>query len=149
MTELIRRSKEQESGGLRSELDRFFADTFMRGLPFAGSQGERGYPAIDIYSDENKFVLVADLPGYSSDDVEINVTSNQITLSGKTKSETEKQEDTFYWKERYSGSFSRSFELPIPVQSGKVEASFEDGVLKVEMPKADDARPRTVKIKKR
>ncbi len=148
MTELVRRKPTQELGGLRSEMDKFFADAFLRGWPFASRQGE-GYPPIDIYAEEEKFVLVADLPGYNSDDVEINVTSNQITISGQTKTENEARDANTYWKERYSGSFSRSFELPIPVQSNKVEASFSDGVLKIEMPKADDARPRSIKIKNR
>ncbi len=145
MTDLIRRNQSNEVGRLRSDIDRVFADAFFRNLPF--SRGEAGYPAVDIYSDEEKYVVEADLPGYKSDDIEINVSNNSITITGNAKEEKKEKRGKVFWQERHIGQFARSFELPVPIQSGKVEAEFEDGILKVSLPKADDARPHSIKIK--
>ncbi len=145
MTELIRREPSREVGRLRSELDRLLEDA-IRTWPFTGKEG--GYPNVDIYSEEDKYVVLADLPGVDSDDVEVNVSANQVTINGEIRREEEKEEGNAYWMERYSGQFSRSFELPTPIQSDKVDAAFEDGVLRIDLPKAEEARPKSIKVRK-
>ena len=146
MTELIRRDPARDVGRLRSEMDRLLEDA-LKAWPF--NAREEGYPRIDIYSDENKYEVLADLPGVNSDDVEINVTANQVSIRGEVKKEDERQDGHAYWMERYNGQFVRSFELPTPIQSEKVEANFEDGVLKIELPKAEEARPKSIKVNKK
>ncbi len=145
MAELIRRDPRRDAGRLRTELDRLFEDA-LRAWPL-GTR-EDLYPTVDIYEGDGKYEAHVDLPGIDPEDVEINVTGNQVTVRGEMKEEDEKTEGNVYWKERYSGQFARSFELPVAIESDNVEAVYEDGVLKIDLPKADEERPKSIKVKR-
>ncbi len=145
MAELIRRDPRREAGRLRTELDRLFDDA-LRSWPLGAR--EELYPTIDIYENEEKYEAHVDLPGIDPEDVEINVTGNQVTIRGEMQKEDEKTEGNVYWKERYSGQFARGFELPVALQSENVEAVYEDGVLKIDLPKAEEKRPKAIKVKR-
>ena len=104
-------------------------------------------PDVDIVESEDKFTLELDLPGFKKDDFTINVKGGVLAISGERKIEVPEEEKYFRHLERHSGTFERSFRLPEYVDGGKINASYKYGVLKLELPKKEEAKPRTIKIK--
>lgn len=105
-------------------------------------------PAVDIYETENELVLTAELPGVDEKDVEIKVEDNTLSLKGERKFEKETREENYHRIERAYGSFSRSFSLPNYVDQDKINAEYENGLLKIHLPKKPEVKPRKVKILK-
>ncbi|MCX6090472.1 MAG: Hsp20/alpha crystallin family protein [Candidatus Atribacteria bacterium] len=105
---------------------------------------EAWVPSVDIQEDEKEVVLFFDLPGVIQQDVEINVTDEQLSIKGERKNGEEKRK--ILRRERTVGPFSRSFELNIPVQVGNVSASYKNGVLEIHLPKSGEGKPRKVNI---
>ena len=103
-------------------------------------------PAVDIYETEKEIVLKADLPGVNLADVDIRVENNILTVSGERHFETEVKQDNFHRVERVYGNFARTFTLPNTVNSEKIDATYENGVLKITMQKREEARPKQIKI---
>lgn len=129
---------------LQKEINRLFNLSLARTTrPYV--EGEWA-PAINVYKKGDKYILEAELPGLSKNDVNITVLNNVITISGEKKQEKEIKEDDYYCYERSYGKFSRSFELPAEVEPSKVKASFTNGVLKAELPVAESAKPKQIKI---
>jgi HSP20 family protein len=110
------------------------------------AQGQRWSPAMDLVEDEGHFVLKADLPGLSHEDISLEIQDNTLTLSGERKAEHESRERGWYRVERSFGSFSRSLTLPEGVDADAVTAEFEKGVLEVRIPKPEERKPRRVQI---
>ena len=135
---------------LVSTQDRFnqlFNDTFSRAF---GDQQEVAphawVPPVDIYETGDSLVLKAELPGINPDDVEIRVEDNTLYLKGERKFEKEVKEESLHRVERSYGTFARSFVLPNTIDSDKVKAEYENGILTLTMPKREEAKPRTIKI---
>jgi HSP20 family protein len=124
------------------EFDRLFSSLFDS----SGRQAHRWVPAIDLVEADDHFVLKADLPGLSEDDVAIEVQDNVLTISGSREAEHERTEKGWYRLERSYGSFSRSLTLPEGVDADKVEASFDRGVLEIHVPKPEERKPRRISI---
>jgi HSP20 family protein len=103
-------------------------------------------PAVDIFEKGDDLVIRAELPGIERDDIDIRVENGTLTLRGERKQEKEIQEDKIYRMERIYGTFTRSFRLPTMVDASKIKAVFKNGVLEVQLPKAEEARPRKVNI---
>ncbi len=104
------------------------------------------YPAVDIAETENEIVLAADVPGVKMDDIDIKVENGTLTISGKREFQKQEEKGGYHRIERSYGSFQRVFTLPDSVDTEKVEASYEDGVLKVVLPKKEVAKPKTIKV---
>ena len=109
-------------------------------------QGQRWSPAMDLVEADNHFVLKADLPGLTQDDVSIEIQDNTLTLSGERRAEHEAREKGWYRVERSFGRFSRSLTLPEGVDADAVSAEFHNGVLEVRIPKPEERKPRRVEI---
>ena len=124
------------------EMDRLFSSLFEN----SGRQAQRWVPAMDLVEADDHFVLKADLPGLSEDDVAIEVQDNVLTISGSREAETEQKEKGWYRLERSYGSFNRSLTLPDGVDADKVEAKFDRGVLEVRIPKPEERKPRRISI---
>jgi len=103
-------------------------------------------PPVDVQETEDAYLFTAELPGMSKDDVSITLEDNLLTLSGERSLKEKEEGENFHRVERAHGSFSRSFSLPSQVDSTKVEASFKDGLLTVEIAKAEQAKPRKIEI---
>ena len=103
-------------------------------------------PAVDIQETEEGFVLKADLPGVSKEDIEVKIENDVLTLSGKRSSATEEKENGYLSRERYYGSFSRTFRLGPKVARGDIEANYKDGVLTLVLPKAEEAKPLQIAV---
>ena len=105
-----------------------------------------GYPAVDIAETENEIILSADVPGVKMDDIGVKVDNGTLTISGRREFQKQEEKGGYHRIERSYGSFQRAFTLPDSVDPDKVEADYQDGVLKVVLPKKEVAKPRTVKI---
>jgi len=105
-------------------------------------------PAVDIYETDKELVLTLSLPGVDEKDVEIKVEDNSLSLRGERKFEKETKEENYHRIERAYGSFYRSFSLPNYIDQEKISAEYENGLLKVHMPKKAEVAPRKVKILK-
>jgi HSP20 family protein len=103
-------------------------------------------PSVDIYETENELVLRADLPGIEEKDIDIRVENNMLTVRGERRFDQQVKEDNYLRIERTYGSFSRSFALPNTVNTEAIKADYTNGVLKIEMPKRAESKPKQVKI---
>jgi HSP20 family protein len=101
---------------------------------------------VDLWETKDAYQLRADLPGVKADDLEINATSDSISISGEVRNQAEVTEDGWLRQERRVGKFQRAFTLPIAIDPAKVEATFENGVLSLVLPKAESTKPRTIKV---
>jgi HSP20 family protein len=126
-------------------MNRLFNTAFD--APAQGNGGARRWvPAMDLVETDEHFVLRADLPGVTEQDVSIELEDNLLTVSGERKAEHEEKREGFYRLERASGAFSRSLTLPKGVDGEAVTAGFENGVLEVRIPKPEQRRPRKISI---
>ncbi len=103
-------------------------------------------PAVEVFEKEDKYVVKAELPGVKEEDMDVSVEGETLTIKGEKKSESEVKEDDYYRCERSYGSFYRSIALPATVDAKKIEASFEDGVLEVILPKAAEVKPKKITV---
>jgi HSP20 family protein len=130
---------------IQDEINRVF-DLSM-GRPFTETAEAEWAPAVDVYEDENNIYVKAELPGLTEKDVDVNIMDNNLVIKGQKKKEEEKKEKNFYRLERTYGEFYRSIPLPATVDAEKVKASFKQGVLEIEMPKKEEAKPKQIKVK--
>jgi HSP20 family protein len=146
---LIRWEPVRELNTIQNEMNRLF-NTFFESPPAGHSSSgqtlRRWIPAMDLVETEDAFVLRADLPGLSENEVNIELEDNVLTISGERKAEHEERKEGYYRVERASGSFSRSLTLPEGVDPDAVNASFDRGVLEVRIPKPEERKPRKVAI---
>jgi HSP20 family protein len=103
-------------------------------------------PAVDIYETDEKLVIKVELPGLKKEDIDIEVRDNTLTLKGERKFEKEIKRENYHRVERAYGSFQRSFTLPSTVKQEAIEASFKEGILEISLPKAEEAKPKQIKI---
>jgi HSP20 family protein len=143
-------------GALRAEMDSLF-DSFMGGLPaFTGMLGTgtgRGFPLtahMDVKETDKEIVVEAELPGIDDKDISLSLQDGILTIKGEKKLERDEEKENYRMMERRHGSFQRSVRLPETVDEDKVEASFNNGVLKVSLPKRPEAigKQRTIPIKR-
>jgi HSP20 family protein len=104
-------------------------------------------PAVDLYQTDDEVVVKAVLPGLKAEDISLSVTGDVLTLSGSISQETETKKATYYLRERRSGEFSRSLQLPAPVVADKAQAEFENGILTLTLPKAEQVKPKAISVK--
>ncbi|HUF77563.1 MAG TPA: Hsp20/alpha crystallin family protein [Thermoanaerobaculia bacterium] len=103
-------------------------------------------PAVNIRETDNAFFVEAELPGMTKDDIEITLENNMLKLSGERRFEKDTKEENYHRVERSYGTFLRTFSLPSQVDSEGVKAAFKEGVLTIEIPKAEEAKPRKIAI---
>jgi len=133
-------------------LDRFnpFAEMSRLEDEFLGGRGERRMtfqPLVDIYEEKDAIVVKAELPGVKPDELSIQIENSVLTLSGKRQLEREDKRESYHRIERSYGSFTRSFVLPNTVDSAKISAEMEAGVLTLKLPRKPEAQPRRIEIK--
>jgi HSP20 family protein len=103
-------------------------------------------PPVDIYEDEHKVALKLEVPGMKQEDFDIQVENNTLTIRGERKFEKEEKEENFYRIERRYGSFYRAFKVPNTIDSESVQATYDAGVLKIELAKKAEAKPKQIKV---
>jgi len=103
-------------------------------------------PPVDVYDDEHNLILKLEVPGVNEEDLNVSVENDTLTIQGERKFEKEEKEENFHRIERRYGSFTRTFKLPNTVDSDKVEASYEKGILKITLAKRAEAKPKQIKV---
>ena len=144
MTTLARWDPFRDLMSIQGEMNRLFGRTFAGGDDvFAGSWA----PALDIYETKEKFVVTVELAGVEPKDVEVSVEDSTLTIRGERKFSEEVEEENYRRVERRYGSFVRSFGLPQTTDADRIEASFDKGVLTIEVPKVEAAKPKKITVK--
>jgi len=135
----------REFNRMRKETDRLWDSFFERG-PGAGETGQ-WYPSLDVTETKNDVVVKAEVPGMDPKDIDISLSNGVLTIKGEKKQEREEGEGDYHLAERIFGAFTRAIQLPAEVQSDKIEATYKNGVLKVILPKSEEAKKKEIKIK--
>jgi HSP20 family protein len=132
----------QEMDQLQREMNRLF-DASSKGRVY----NSPSYPAINIWTNEDGQVISAEMPGVRPDDIDIDVTGDALSISGERKPDEVAKEAHYHRRERSYGLFSRTVQLPFMVDTNKVEASFKNGVLTINLPRAEADKPKKIAIK--
>ena len=103
-------------------------------------------PAVDVYEDENAFLIKIDLPEITRDDVKVSLNENTLSISGERRVENEQKKENYHRVERRYGQFYRSFTLPPNVDTGAIDAKFKDGVLRLTLPKKEETKPKQIEV---
>ena len=137
-----------EMVSLRSAMDRLFEDSFVSPLTWRtiGGGSDSLTPPIDVHETADEIVVTAALPGMKANDVEITMTGQTLTMRGEFKADDKIEKDQYLYRERRFGSFSRTLQLPVRVEGDRAQASFSDGVLRLSIPKAEEVKPRQIRI---
>jgi HSP20 family protein len=143
---IVRWEPLREINSLQSEMNRLFNTVFDTPSNGPGNVLRRWMPAMDLVESGEHFVLRADLPGMSEEDINIEFEDGTLTVSGERKAEHESKNEGYYRVERAFGGFSRSLTLPKGIDPEAVSANFDRGVLEVRIPKPEERKPRRIEI---
>jgi HSP20 family protein len=145
---IIRFEPYREIMSLQDRMNRLFSESFR-----GGQTGEDDWalggtwaPAVDIYEQDHNIVIKAELPGVDPKDVDIRMENNVLTIKGERKLDNEVKKENYHRVERAYGVFTRSFTLPSVVDPGSIKAEFKDGVLRITLPKREEAKPKQIQI---
>ena len=128
---------------LQRDMNRLFSDT----VSGVGRRNAPSYPAINIWTGEKGAVVTAELPGLSPEDIDISVAGETLTLTGNREPDEFQEGTRYHRRERNHGRFTRTFQLPFSVEMSKVEATFEKGILHIDLPRAEQEMPKKIAIK--
>ena len=135
----------REAVSLRDVMSSLLQDSFVRPGALMGDGGPAMLP-LDISENDNEFIVKASLPGVRPEDVQITVHGDTLTIRGETKAEQEKKDEHYHLRERRYGLFQRTVRLSAPVRTDQAKAEFQNGVLTLTLPKAEEAKPKQIKI---
>jgi HSP20 family protein len=147
MSSLMRWDPSEDMISLRDMMDRLFQDSVVRPHSGWATSAQAASLAIDMYETKDDVLVKATLPGVKSEDVDLSITGDTLTIRGEMKEEKESNAGNYIRRERRYGEFARSIELPSGLQTDKTDASFENGVLTIQIPKSEQIKPKSVKIK--
>jgi HSP20 family protein len=138
-------SREIEETGRRFE--DIFGRPFLPGIWRAFPSEEMVWaPAIDVVEEEDKFSVKVELPGVKEEDVNVSIAGDTLTIEGEKKAESEVKKKGYYYSETSYGSFSRSITIPSTIDTGKIEANYDKGVLEISLPKAPEVKPKKITV---
>lgn len=132
---------------LRDAMGRLFEDSFVSPLTWRQLDGEMLNPAMDVHQTGDEIIVTASLPGLKAEDVDITITGQTLAIRGEFKADEKVERDQYIYRERRYGTFRRQIELPVRVQGDATTATFDDGVLTLRIPKAEEVKPRHIKVK--
>src|SRR5208337_314728 len=145
MTVLTRFEPFREFSTLQDRMNRLFRETYNEGQDESLTTSSFA-PAVDVYEDEHNVTLKIEVPGIEEKDIDVRIENNTLTVHGERKIEKEEKEENYRRVERQYGSFTRTFNLPLTVDSEKVSATYDKGVLKITLPKKAEAKPKQIKV---
>ena len=143
---LIRWTPLRSMMSFRDEMDRMLDDFYGRMSPSGESYEGDWLPAMDMRENDGEVLVSLELPGMSKSDIKVSVKNDVLSITGEKKAEKADEKENVHRVERTYGYFKRSVALPVEVDSGKVKASFKDGVLKVTLPKVEAKKPKEIPI---
>ena len=138
----------RELNTVRDMMYRVFEAPFMRVPALWEREPNTMSLALDVMENPDSYVVKASVPGIKPEDIEVTIDNNMLTIKGETKEESEHEDGNYHLRERRSGSFYRSVSLPANVKEDKIEAVNENGVLTLTLPKAEEAKPKKIEVKK-
>ena len=131
---------------MQDRMNRLFRESYSPEGPDEALTTTSYAPPVDIYEDEHNITLKLEVPGIDEKDIDVRVENNTLTVHGERKIEKEEKEENYRRVERQYGSFTRTFTLPTTVDSEKVSATYDKGVLKIALPKKAEAKPKQIKV---
>ncbi|HEX9872690.1 MAG TPA: Hsp20/alpha crystallin family protein [Candidatus Tectomicrobia bacterium] len=144
---LARWNPNRDMMSVRDEMSRVLNEVFGRGASDESAWVSGAWtPPVDIYETDEALVLKAELPGFSKDDISIELKENTLVIKGERKHEDEVKEGNYHRMERSYGAFQRAFMLPMTVDQEKVKASYKDGILELRLPKVQAAQPKRIAV---
>ncbi|PKO21288.1 MAG: heat-shock protein Hsp20 [Chloroflexi bacterium HGW-Chloroflexi-1] len=146
MVNLVRRTPAREMLSLREAMDRLFEDSFISLRWFGGAAAPAGMLPLDIYETGEHVVVKATAPGVKPEDIDVTITGDLLTIKSEIQEEEKVEERNYLRQERRYGSSCRQVTLPAGLDTDQVKASFEHGVLTLELPKMEAIKPKTVKV---
>ena len=132
---------------MRRLVDRVFDDTLFRPYRVTPWAFREGYLPLDVLQSEENLVVKASLPGVTPEDVEVTLDHTTLTIKGEVKDTKEGEEDGYMLRERRRGAFHRSISLSDNLKTDEIDATFEDGILTISIPKAEEAKPKAIEVK--
>jgi HSP20 family protein len=132
---------------MKWDMDRFWDSFLEGGLRRKTEEGGEWLPFLDVAETKNELVVKAEIPGMDPKDIDISLSDGVLTIKGEKRQEKEEKEADYHLVERSYGSFMRSVQLPKEVQSDKISASYKNGILRITLPKSEEAKKKEVKIK--
>ncbi len=147
MANIVRWEPFRDLISLREAMDRLFEESFIR--PRAGWLAPLGAEAlaVDMYETDQDVVVKSSVAGVKPEDIDITITGDTLTIKGETKAEEKIERENYVRQERRYGAFSRSLTLPTTIVAEQAKAEFENGVLTLTLPKAEEVKPKTIKVK--
>jgi HSP20 family protein len=131
---------------IQTEMNRLF-DNWGGRLPTTAAGERMWLPAVDVHETKDEVALTVDIPGVSEKDVQVSMTGDLLTVKGERRFERDSSPEANYHRiERLYGKFERSVQVPFPVQTDKIKATYRDGVLTIRLPKAEEVKPREIKV---
>jgi HSP20 family protein len=146
MTVLTRFEPFREFATLQDRINRAFRQSYSEAGRDESLTTSSFAPAVDVYEDEHSVTLKIEVPGIDENDIDVRIENNTLTVHGERKIEKEEKEENYRRVERQYGSFTRTFTLPTTVDSEKVSANYDKGVLKIALPKKTEAKPKQIKV---
>lgn len=146
MSTLVRWRPLRDMMNLREEFDRLFDEAMDMPQMRWESAANWGL-ALDVAENEDAFIVKASIAGVVPDDIDVTISDNVLTVKGEIKADETVEDEQYHLRERRFGTFSRSITLPVPVNADAVEATYEQGVLTLNIPKAEELKPRRIQIK--
>jgi len=144
---LVKWNPMREMETLQNRINRLFDGNFFPTFSLDDDMSLGNWrPVVDIYENEDTVVVKAELPGVDKKDIKVDLKDGVLTLSGERSHEKEVKEENYYRKERAFGRFHRSFAVPAEIDPDKIKAEFKDGVLKVEIPKPEEQKPKKIAV---
>ena len=143
---VIRWNPERSIFSLKSDMDRLF-DNFFTDRPNQLQSYSDITPIVDVEETDHEFLISVEIPGIKKDDIKITFENNYLTISGEKKTKKDVKKENFHHSERSYGKFSRTLAIPAGVMLDKIEAEYEQGVLSVKIPKAEEAKPKQIEVK--
>jgi HSP20 family protein len=144
--ELVRWEQVEGVNRIQSRINELFEDTLGRTRVQQGATAGVWYPPVDILESKDSYIIRAELPGMRNEDLKTEVNEGMLTLSGERKFEEPANGVEYHRVERVAGKFSRSFYLPQTVKQDSIKATYRDGILEIQVPKAEEAKPRQIAI---
>jgi HSP20 family protein len=126
---------------------RYLDETMFSPLAWRFFHGEALTPLVDVHQTDDDIVVTVSLPGIKPEDVNVTLTGRTLTVSGELKSTEQVEREQYVYRERRMGSFNREIRLPVRVEGDKAQATFENGLLRLSFPKAEESKPRSIEIK--
>src|SRR5271156_2252125 len=145
MTVITRWEPFREFSTLQDRLNRLFQQSVGEGREESLTTSSFA-PPVDVYEDDHQVTLKIEVPGIDEKDIDVRLENNTLTVHGERKLEKEEKEENYRRVERQYGSFTRSFTVPTTVDSEKVSATYDKGVLKIALPKKAEAKPKQIKV---